>query len=157
MTHWRNNMEYEIRSVKLTKELAEKWTPLFKQNFNENKESHMEYSIQIQRYVDLDESDQLLTFGVFEKGTENVVGYNMFIVQIHPQHGLLSAHQEVIYISPEHRGLGPRLIRWSDKELDALGIKVIYYILKSKSRMSGALRKFGYEETERIYVKYLGV
>jgi GNAT superfamily N-acetyltransferase len=90
---------------------------------------------------------------------EAIVGYAIFFVRPHLHYaGTLYAHQDVLYVAPEHRarGLGPRLVRHCDQALAAEGVVVVAHHVKSKHpALQRVLERQGYEVQDVILTKRL--
>lgn len=90
---------------------------------------------------------------------DGLVGYGIFIVRwnMHYRQSL-QAVQDVLFVTKPHRygriGLG--LIRFSERELTAEGVQVVYHHLKVSTPQTIALfHKLGYEDIDLIVGKRL--
>jgi GNAT superfamily N-acetyltransferase len=99
----------------------------------------------------------LRLFTARDEGT--LVGYAVFMVARNKHYqASLQAVQDVLFVLPEYRGctVGYRLIKFSDAQLKAEGVQVVYQHVKSAHRqMCRALDHQGYELVDLIYAKRL--
>jgi GNAT superfamily N-acetyltransferase len=91
---------------------------------------------------------------------EKLVGYVAFILckNSHYVTSGKQAKQDVLYVAPEHRGVmtGVRLIRFSEEELRAEGVQVVYHHVKLEHpTLAVLLTRVGYEPIETIFGKRL--
>jgi GNAT superfamily N-acetyltransferase len=87
-----------------------------------------------------------------------LVGYALFFVRPHPHYmSCLFAAQDVIYVDPDHRGLGGKFIEYCDGWLQAEGVDVVTQHVKAAHDFGKLLERKGYVEMDRIYVKRLSV
>jgi hypothetical protein len=69
----------------------------------------------------------------------------------------LQANQDVLFVAREYRGsTGKGLLDFSEADLKALGVQVVYQHIKARSRNLGRLLRLrGYEHIDEIYGKRL--
>lgn len=85
-----------------------------------------------------------------------LIGYAVFFVRRNLHYrGSLQAVQDILYVRPEHRGTGLRLIRYADEQLRAEGVQVTYQHVKHEHNFGPALERMGYELIDLIYGKRL--
>lgn len=139
----------------LTPELFEELLPLLKVN---NSETGLfkdrEFSPDLETYLKLEE---LGTYKLFTSRVEGkVVGYCAYFItpSLHYK-GLKQAMQDMTFIVPECRGLGPRFLKWCEKELMEIGIEVVYYHFNMSNSQIKNLERLGYTLTDITYCKKL--
>jgi GNAT superfamily N-acetyltransferase len=85
-----------------------------------------------------------------------LVGYCVFFVR-HNLHykSSLQAVQDILFIRPDQRGTGARLIKWCDEQLKKEGVQVVYQHVKAAHNFGEMLERMGYEFVDLIYAKRL--
>lgn len=109
-------------------------------------------------YLNRDALGTVLYVTLREDG--KLVGYFVFFVNpaLHNK-TCLTAHMDIFYVHPDHRGNGggQSLLVCSEKELKRRGVQRWYVGEKISSPQAGLLFKsFGFELAERIYIKWIG-
>lgn len=107
-------------------------------------------------YEKADELGKLRCFSARIDG--ELVGYVGHIVNRNPHYmGSLQAVQDVIFISPERRGIfaGSRLIAFSDQCLASEGVQVVYHHTKAAFPMDSILKRNGYALVDTLWAKRL--
>lgn len=86
----------------------------------------------------------------------DLVGYACFFIRknIHYMDSI-QAVQDVIYVDPNHRGMGGRFIKYCDGRLKDLGVQVVYQHVKDAHDFGPMLIRFGYDKIETVYGKRL--
>ena len=88
-----------------------------------------------------------------------LVGYAIFAIDWAPHYkGSLQAIQDIMYVSPPHRGgrIGMKLIRHCERELQAEGVQVIRHHVKADHPELGTLLVHsGYRLEDLLYSKRL--
>lgn len=107
-------------------------------------------------YVDLELAGTVKFFTAREEGTDKMVGYSAFFVQpdLHNK-TLMTAIQDVIFITKEKRGFGSEFISWCDDQLKSLGVNTVYQHVKHSHNHGQMLERKGYELIDLIYGKRL--
>jgi GNAT superfamily N-acetyltransferase len=93
------------------------------------------------------ESDQL----------NQLVGYSVYLLSADFQcSNLYTASQALLFVHPDRRGLGKKLLSWCDEQLDKLGIGLITQN-SNIERDWGAktLVPLGYKPLDKLYGKFL--
>jgi hypothetical protein len=127
----------------------------------------IELNVDVERYREMETCDILRIYTarmpLEERGLSNgneLVGYAVFLVAPNPHYAeSLQAVQDVLYVSPCHRGgrAGIGLVRFSEVQLLKEDVVVIYHHVKKKHPMLGKLlAKEGYEPIEDIFAKRIG-
>lgn len=105
----------------------------------------------IETYKAMEEAGILKIFTA-RKGPE-LVGYAVFIIKSNPHYRTsLQAVQDVIFIDPNHRGIGLKFIKWIDSQLSKIdNLQVIYHHVKAAYNFGPLLEHQGYELIDHIY------
>ncbi len=125
--------------------------------FNKHREevgSFGEYPIDPEwsNYRLLSDSGLLHNFILRHHGT--VVGYYITLVVRHPHYAFKTAENDIIYISPEHRGtIAIKFLKWVDEQLKELGVNFINIGVKPMRDFSIVLKRMGYKLLETRYYK----
>lgn len=98
--------------------------------------------------------------GVFAE--HDLIGYNGFFIHEHMHYSTTKfAVNDVIYVDPEYRGVGGKVIRWCETALAALGVKKVLYhtkpnvLVKEGKTVGDLLEHMGYNHVESVYGKLL--
>jgi hypothetical protein len=87
-----------------------------------------------------------------------LMGYTSLIVSpnIHYRTSL-QAMQDVVFMLPEFRygAIGSRLIAFSDRQLEAEGVQVVYRNTAEELDFSAVLKHLGYQPVERLFARRL--
>lgn len=86
-----------------------------------------------------------------------LMGYAVFFVRANPHYRQsLQAVQDIIFIDPEKRGFGVKFILWTEKQLAAEGIAVVFQHLKvSTPHTIELFKRLSYEPIDLIMGKRL--
>ena len=109
-------------------------------------------------YIKADEAGVLKTFIALRTDLvqPSIVGYAIYTVATNRHYRTsLNAHQDVLFIHPEHRGFGERFVQWCDEELKREGVQVVTHHVKTYFNFGPMLERNGYELIEHIYSKRL--
>lgn len=90
--------------------------------------------------------------------TGELLGYACFIVKAHLHHRQSKqAICDAVYLKPLYRkgGLGYRLIKYADDELQREGVQVVMHHAKVAHDFGPLLLKLGYRHTENVYMRRL--
>lgn len=88
--------------------------------------------------------------------TEKLRGYAVFLVRHNPHYkSSLQANQDILFVDPEHRGLGGQFILWCDEQLKAEGVQVVYQHVKAEHNFGRMLERFGYKLVDLIFARRL--
>lgn len=104
-------------------------------------------------YEQLDKINALRMYTLRLDG--RLIGYSSMILceQVHT--GQLSAREDAIYVIPECRGSGYRLIRYVDEALRNEGVRIIYRTTKERHDHGRLLSHLGYTLLDLTYAKDL--
>jgi GNAT superfamily N-acetyltransferase len=87
---------------------------------------------------------------------EGLAGYAVFFIRSNPHYqDSLQATQDVMFMSPEHRGRGGALISFAEAYLKVEGVQAVYQHVKDKFNFGPLLERLGYIPIERVWVKRL--
>lgn len=85
-----------------------------------------------------------------------LVGYSVFFIIHHPHYkSSMQAQQDIIYITPEARGIGKQFIKDCDEELRKEGVQVVSQHVKASHNFGPLLERIGYVISDHIYVRRL--
>lgn len=85
-----------------------------------------------------------------------LIGYAGFFINESMHYmGYNVANCDLIYVKPEYRGQGHRLIEYAEYNLRAAGIHEIMHSVTNEFDYSKTLMRQGYVETERLFAKKL--
>jgi GNAT superfamily N-acetyltransferase len=106
-------------------------------------------------YKHLSDSDCLRIFTARNDDKE-LIGYCVYFVRENLHYkSSLQAVQDIVYVRPDCRGVGARLIKWSDEQLKADKVQVVYQHVKSAHNFGPMLERMGYELVDLIYARRL--
>lgn len=107
------------------------------------------------RYHAMEEAGMLVTLFAYEG--EEIVGYSCNIVTQNLHYSdLRYAHNDVLYLAPEHRGLlGLRLIRATEKSVAEEGGQMMIWHAKEHSTLDLLMPRLGYRIQDKLYSKEL--
>lgn len=107
------------------------------------------------KYAFLDEKG-VLRFYTARSYNGELVGYAVFFVQKNMHYrDSIQALQDILFVKKENRGMGGRLIKWCDAQLQSEGVQVIYHHVKKAHNFGPLLERMGYECVDLIYGKRL--
>lgn len=108
------------------------------------------------RYLALEKAGVLRVYTAREDG--RLVGYSVYMVTTHAHYKeTLYANNDVLFIEKQSRGtVGLRLIRFAEAALKAEGVQVVMLHIKSYNDWSAVVVRMGYEQTDRIFQKWIG-
>jgi GNAT superfamily N-acetyltransferase len=98
------------------------------------------------------------TLRIYTARRQQLVGYAVFFVDVHPHNGERTALADVVYLEPEERRgrVGLNLLLFAEHQLRADGVEAIYHAVKiAHPTLGRILQHQGYEEVERIWAKRL--
>lgn len=87
-----------------------------------------------------------------------LVGYAAFFVRPALHYSTsVQANQDVLFITPGHRGFGRKFIEWCDSQLRHEGVQVVTQHTKVNPRLNFGpmLRRIGYECVDEIWARRL--
>ena len=114
-------------------------------------------SVDYDKYVALDTAGMLSV--VTARDGHKLIGYCIDVVNNHLHYSnTIFAINDVVFVSSCYRkaSIGVRLIKFTEKVLMDIGVKVWYVHTKEHAPISSLLKRLGFEKTEENYGKYLG-
>jgi hypothetical protein len=111
--------------------------------------------IPFEQYEALENADRLRVFTA--RRDAMLVGYNVFAMAIHHQHGVRCAFHDTLFLHPsERRGTsGMRFLRFCDEQLQADGAFFVTQHVSAGVNIKPLLERMGYQAAETIYIKRL--
>lgn len=108
-----------------------------------------------EKYQNLENLGMLKTFTARTEDGE-LLGYQCFVIvkNMHYKDSV-QALEDVLFVSKNRRGFGHRFIKWSDEQLRAMGVQVVYRHVKKAHNHGRILERFGYENVDLIFAKRL--
>lgn len=86
----------------------------------------------------------------------NLIGYGVYFVRYNLHYkSSLQASQDILFVHPDHRGIGARFIHWCDTQLQAEGVQAVYHHVKQAHNFGPLLERMGYQLVDLIYAKRL--
>lgn len=107
---------------------------------------------------DWDMYEKLSELGMFHVVTARtkdgtIVGYSSTFMVRHMHYAFKMANNDIIYLKPEYRGYGIRLIRFTEDCLKRKGVKFSSIGIKPHIDFSPVVKRAGYELLESIYFR----
>lgn len=147
--------------LKLARERLQDWfdegMPLFEKHYKEV--SHYQdipLDINREQYFAIENAGVVRTYTAREDG--KLIGYAIYFLKPNIRYQTsLQAVQDVLFVDPDHRGIGRRLIKYADDQLKLEGVQVVYHHVKNKPELNFGplLERMGYELVDLIYAKRL--
>src|SRR5258708_32849001 len=76
-------------------------------------------------YLKLESAGVVKSFAA-RNGDGKMIGYAVYLLQKNPHYKeSLWAKQDIIFVDPDHRGMGMFFLRWCDEQLKELGVQVV--------------------------------
>lgn len=112
-------------------------------------------NVDLETYYSIEDKNMLRCFTVRDD-EGSLIGYAIYFLK-HNLHykDSFQAVQDVLFIHPEKRGFGSKLISWCDDELRKEGVQVVYHHVKQAHNFGPLLEKKGYELVDLIYARRL--
>lgn len=149
---------FDIRVIKVTQLLDEGTAMLAAHREELSTHKHlMVLNPDRAAYEALEDSGKLLTLAAFD-GDGKLVGYSASFIGFNLHYSdLLYAHNDVMYVAPEHRksGLGGALIARTEHEVRERGARFMLWHAKPSTPLSDLMPRLGYDVQDIIYSKEL--
>ena len=87
------------------------------------------------------------------KEDKTIVGYCSTIIARHLHYDFTMGVNDIIYLEPEYRGYGMKLIRFVDECLKRKGVKFVTIAIKPHLDFSPVVKRLGYELLESQYFR----
>lgn len=102
------------------------------------------------------EAASMLNIYTARDNEESLIGYAVYIISpaLHYKQSIV-AKQDIIYVHPDHRGVGLYLLRYSEEELKKIGVHIISQHVKAAHHFGPSLVRMGYELQDLMYTKRL--
>ncbi len=88
-----------------------------------------------------------------------IIGYHISIVRPHLHYkSSLTAYVDMYFLHPDYRGgmVGVKMFKFVEDALKDRGVERIYSGTKLHKDMGKLFERLGYNETERLFVKWIG-
>lgn len=146
-------MEFKSEKIAVALEEAK---PLLKKHWEEiSHYKDIPFDPDYDQYLKLEELGITRSFSARTKDGI-LIGYAVFFLRPHIHYkSTMMAHQDIVYVDKEHRGIGFMLLKFCDEELKKEGVVVVTQHIKSKFNFGPMLERMGYELMDLIYVKRL--
>jgi len=104
-------------------------------------------------YLKAANTGKMAIFTVRDKG--ELVGYACYWILRHPHYDVTVADQDILFLREDlrHGRTGLKLIKFSEKILEAGGVDVITQRTKKHKDLGKLFKYLGYELTEEVYTK----
>lgn len=84
-----------------------------------------------------------------------IIGYTVNLIFRHLHYNFIMGYNDLIYMLPEYRGYGIRLIRETEKYMKLLGVDIFNISVKPHVDFRKVLEKFNYKFIEYEYARRL--
>jgi hypothetical protein len=113
-------------------------------------------SVNWEMYEALERMGRLLVMTARD-AQDGLVGYAAFTLTQYPHYSHVNvAYQDVVYMSPRHRGFtAGRFLLWTDEELKRHGVGVVHRNSHMAASHERSLRRMGYMQHSVTYIKEL--
>jgi N-acetylglutamate synthase-like GNAT family acetyltransferase len=111
----------------------------------------------VETFQMLEDVGQLVIVTVRNDG--QLVGYHVSLVRPHLHYkSSLTAYVDMYFLHPDYRGgmAGYKMFKFVENVLKARGVDRIYSGTKLHKDMGKLFERLGYNETERLFVKWIG-
>lgn len=143
----------------LTSERIEEMMPLLLENHNETGSAFVDsITPDLQAYARIEQSGLARLFTARNGG--ELIGFILYILGASPVDGQRIANQHLLYVSPDHRGFGRRMIAFTEARLALDGVRVVYqsYNVREGVRsMAAFYERIGYVKSSEVFAKRLEV
>lgn len=88
-----------------------------------------------------------------------LIGYTVTMVSKNPHYSdHVYAVNDVVYVDPEYRGgeVAPEMISKLEEIMEEKGVSVMTFHMKTFKPFQSLMYMMGFEDTERVYYKYIG-
>lgn len=142
----------------LTLDFFEEGLPLFHRHYRDiSANQDIKLEIDFERYFRLQDAGAVRLFTA-RAADGKLIGYAVFHVMTNMRYkSSLQATQDVLFVHPEFRGCGMKLVEFCDNQLRNEGVQVVYHHTKAKPELNfgPALERRGYKLVDLIYSKRL--
>ena len=108
-------------------------------------------------YKEYDQLGACVCLTIRQRETNELIGYSVFLTHYHNHHkGKIHAHQQAVYIRPEHRGFtGITFLKYCNSKLKELGVNTVHHSVPKMNDWGKVLERIGFRELETVYIKEL--
>jgi hypothetical protein len=149
--------ELTFQRERFTQEFEVESFPLGEMHHEEIGGAIKDVKIRVPRemYENLDENDSLRIYTLRKNGV--LMGYNIFVVIMHPEYSRLTAQHDVMFLHPDVRiGFNAlKFLKWCDNQLKNENVLYVTQHVTVSKDYSPILKRIGYEISETIYLKRL--
>lgn len=126
---------------------------LFKENHGESSVvKDLKLDPDFDRYASLEDSGYIQFMTI--RWEAEIVGYCLFYVDEEIRHqGVISATQDMMYISKKHRGMGYGFMKFCDDILKECGVNVVWRQATCFQDIGKMFERMGYVYAQKSYVK----
>lgn len=149
-------MPYKFQEEEVTYDLFEEVLPLLEEHREEISIHGARLRPDIILYVKMYLAGRFKFYSARDEETGIVVGYAAYWVNPHIHYmDYLTAQQDILFVSKEKRKglLGVKLIKFSENQLEELGVNLILQHSKFHYDLSPLLKRLGYSECDKIFSK----
>ena len=109
-----------------------------------------------EQYLKIQELGMIRVFTARDEINSSLIGYSVFFVRnnLHYKNSK-QAVQDILFLHPERRGVGGKLIDFADTMLTSEGVQVVYHHVKKEHNFGKLLERKRYELIDLIYGKRL--
>lgn len=147
--------------MKLQRELAtpalcEELLPLLEAHYQEIAHfKDIKLEPDFEQYIRVEEAGSLRVFTARDEDNA-LFGYAIYFVRANIHYkSSVQAVQDILYVHPQYRGIGAKLIAHADRELAKEGVQAVYHHVKSEHNFGPLLERMGYKLVDLIYAKRL--
>lgn len=85
-----------------------------------------------------------------------LIGYSVYFLRYNLHYrSSLNALQDILFVHPNHRGMGGKFIKWCDEQLKEEKVQAVYHHVKAAHNFGPLLERMGYELVDLIYARRL--
>lgn len=100
------------------------------------------------------EDKRALKFFTIRMSGDKLIGYALFIIGTDLRvKSKKRADQQMVYVDPEHRGIGVSFMRYQDHALKEDGVDIVWRQMKPHKSNFKAFQKMGYTFQEYVFSK----
>lgn len=105
-------------------------------------------------YANAEDAGQIRVYTARKEG--KLIGYCVYFLRFNIHYSdSLQASQDVLFVHPEHRGIGMKFIAFCDAQLQAEKVQAVYHHVKAAHNFGPLLERMGYSLIDLIYARRL--
>lgn len=147
-----------IYSVESPFDVLDELLVLTKKTWDEvdQRDGKIKYEPDLDAYQKLHDAGMLRLYTIRKEEDRKMIGYVIFLVQpaLHCK-GTFQAVSDVMYIEPEHRGLGTTLLTLAQEDMKQEGVKWFTWTVKAGTDNGKLAERIGCEHYENVYQRIL--